>query len=239
MTAKNNSSKSPSRPKKGQQKPPAKRGARKSTRKPASDVLEENEFGLSHQEQLFAEHYLRTFNRTKAATAAGFSPNSAHVTGCRLLKRDNIQAYVRARMQEAAMTTNELLYHLANIARGDLDDLIDRYGALDIDKARELGVTNLIRRVRTKTTITTDADNRDVEVHETETEGYDRLRAIELLGKSLGMWKERVQVETWEDKAIEGIRSGTITYADLAEGFDEPTAQQLFLRAGKEYVTSS
>lgn len=42
--------------------------------------------GLNERQRLFCIYYVKSFNATQAAVKAGYSPASAHVTGCRLLK---------------------------------------------------------------------------------------------------------------------------------------------------------
>jgi phage terminase small subunit len=49
---------------------------------------------LSEKLARFIKHYRVDRNATKAATAAGYAPKSAHVTGSRLLKNPKIQAEI-------------------------------------------------------------------------------------------------------------------------------------------------
>lgn len=58
---------------------------------------------LTKRERLFCEHYLAEHNGTQAAQGAGYSPdnaNAAAVTASRLLRRAKIAAYLRARARE-------------------------------------------------------------------------------------------------------------------------------------------
>lgn len=185
---------------------------------------------IQHQE--FAEAYLRLFNEGKAAIAAGYAEKSARNQGYRLMKNDDIRAYIRARMEAAAMETNEVLYHLAQIARGDIDDMLDDDGNLDIKKARQSGKSNLIKRVKKKTIITADKDGEGSDIFETETEAYDRMKALELIGKHLAMFTDKVEQITWQTRAIADIQAGKVTYRELASMFDETLADVLFKQAG-------
>ena len=145
---------------------------------------------LSLKQEMFVEAYLQTFNATKAALAAGYSSNSARQQGSRLLSYAHITSRIRERMEQESMRSAEVLYHLTQIARGDMDDLLDSNGNLDLDKARELGKTNLIRRVKNRAISTEQSD-----ISETETEGYDRVRALELLGKAYRLFTDKTEVE--------------------------------------------
>ncbi|PVV87176.1 terminase small subunit, partial [Staphylococcus aureus] len=42
---------------------------------------------LTAKQARFVNEYIRTLNVTQSAIKAGYSANSAHVTGCRLLKK--------------------------------------------------------------------------------------------------------------------------------------------------------
>lgn len=145
---------------------------------------------LTNKQQAFVNEYLKCWNATKAAKAAGYAEGSAGVTGHRLLKDANVAEGIRARMEADAMAASEVLYHLAQIARGDMDDLLDANGNLDLEKARLLGKTNLIKRVKNRAVTTENSD-----ISETETEGYDRLKALELLGKHHKLFTDKLDID--------------------------------------------
>lgn len=188
--------------------------------------------GLSIKQQVFVNAYLRTFNATKAAKEAGYSEHTAYSQGARLLKNAEIAAYVHARLEADAMDSREVLYHLAQIARGDISDLVDDRGNLDLPKAVINGKSNLIKRVKNRTVTTADKDGEGTDIFETETEGYDRLRALELIGKYLKLWTDKVQVDDWRTQAINDIKAGRIDFKALVEAFDSDLATTLFTEAG-------
>ena len=53
------------------------------------------------RQELFIREYCRDLNATRAAIAAGYSKNSARVTGFRLLTKANISAEIAKLTQEA------------------------------------------------------------------------------------------------------------------------------------------
>jgi phage terminase small subunit len=181
---------------------------------------------LTDKQRAFCEAYLKTFNGTRAAKEAGYSEKSAHTLAYQLLALPHVKAYLRARYEEAVMDANEVLYHLAQIARGDVDDLVNEYGNLDIEKARENGKTNLIKKIRNRQVTTENSTT-----YETETEGYDRMRALELIGKYLALWTDKIKVDDWRSQAIADIRAGRIPYDELAQR-DKSLADELFALAG-------
>jgi len=181
---------------------------------------------LSAKQELFVYEYLKCFNATRAAIAAGYSERSAYNQGSRLMKNDDVTRAIEQFMQANAMSATEVIHHLTQIARGDMDELMDDKGNLDIYEARQHGATNLIKRVRQRSIVTEDSD-----IHEAEIEPYDRLKALELLAKYHHL-TTTTRVEIWREQAIADIRNGAIDYAILAEEFDSDLATELFAAAG-------
>ncbi|MCC8989784.1 MAG: terminase small subunit, partial [Staphylococcus sp.] len=50
---------------------------------------------LTAKQERFVNEYIRTLNVTQSAITAGYSPKTAHVTGCRLLKKKHINDYIQ------------------------------------------------------------------------------------------------------------------------------------------------
>lgn len=96
------------------------------------------------------------------------------------------------------MSSDELLHHLAQIARGDFSDLADDYGMLDMGKAKEAGVTNLLKRVRNKS-----FTSEEGATLESEVEAYDRMKALELIGRNLSIWNDKIKIEGMALKQLE------------------------------------
>lgn len=181
---------------------------------------------LTDKQIAFCEAYLQHFNATRAAKEAGYSERTAYSIGGENLKKPELALYIRERLNEAAMGADEVLFHLAQIARGDITEVMNEGGEVSITAARVAGKSNLIKRVRSRT-ITT--DNSDI--HETEAEGYDRLKALELLGRAHGLFIDRVQHD-WKPAAVELIRAGEINYDVMVRDFGMSLADELFRLAG-------
>ena len=143
----------------------------------------------ANKQESFINHYLQSFNATRAAIAAGYSEQSAYSQGSRLLKNAKVADAIRARINENAMQADEALYHLASIARTDMDDLVSNEGTLDMDKARKYGKTGLIKKMKFRR-IPTDSGT----ILETEIEGHDRLRALELIGKHHKLFTDKQEL---------------------------------------------
>lgn len=144
------------------------------------------------KQQAFIDEYMKCFNASGAARRVGYSPKSARQTGSDLLATPYISEQIRLRMEEIHMTTNEALKLQADIARGDIGDLLDNNGLLDLRVAREKGMTKLIKKIKQKTVTRigkTDTDD-DIEITEIEFEMYPADAAHERILRIHGKFKD-------------------------------------------------
>jgi len=137
---------------------------------------------LTNKQRVFVEEYLRCWNGAEAARRAGYKrPRlSAHEN----LTKPYIAETIQGRIQEKAMSADEVLVHLADIARFDAGLLMGRAGIINWDDAKEHGHTRFVKKLDW-------SPGGGLKV-----ECYDRLEALELLGKHQAMWVERHQVES-------------------------------------------
>lgn len=181
---------------------------------------------LTDKQALFIQEYLKCFNAAEAARLAGYKGRS-DVEGARLLVI--LSEYLEpARPSETIMTPEEVLTELSIIARGDMGNFIDDNSLsinLNTDKAKSK--MRLVKKIKYVTQVGDDSQTDTVEF-----ELYDKVKALELLGKYYALFKDRVQVDDWHTQAIEDIKRGIIDYHSLRDAFDEPTATSLFIAAG-------
>lgn len=177
---------------------------------------------LTNKQHAFVEAYLGCFNATKAAITAGYSEKTARSIGSENLTKPDIQSEINRRMSEAAMNATEVMYHLAQVARSDIDDVMKIDGNLpfiDMEKAKAAAKTGLIKKIKiTKTGI--------------EFELHDKMRALELIGRHHALFSDTIKIDDWRSKAIEAIQRKQIDYQTLAEELDHDLATQLFKEAG-------
>ncbi len=78
---------------------------------------------LTPKQEHFANEYLKALNDTQSAINAGYSSNSAHVTGSRLLRNEKVKEYLQSKKDEiiddTILTAKETLYLLTKSAVGD------------------------------------------------------------------------------------------------------------------------
>ncbi len=137
--------------------------------------------GLSAKRRAFVEEYLRGWNATAAAQAAGYvCPNQA---GPRLRHEPAVAACINERIAALAMSADEVLLRLGEQARGSMADFVTDDGAIDLARARAAGKLHLVRRY-----------SEAGEKAGASIELYDAQAALEKIGKALGLFRERVEM---------------------------------------------
>ena len=148
---------------------------------------------MTKKQKRFVEEYLIDLNATQAAIRAGYSPDSARDIGCENLTKPNIKAVIDRAMAERSRRTginqDRVIQEIAKLA------FLNPVDVIDMDEATVRGEahrddTACIASVKVKN-IPTD----DGAITEREVKTYDKLKALELLGKHLGMFTDRVKVD--------------------------------------------
>lgn len=139
---------------------------------------------LSPKQQLFIAHYCESWNATDAAIKAGYSEKSAYSIGSENLKKPEIAAAIKERM-DAIMPAGEVLTLLADHARGTMADFTDPdTETLDLQKAHRAKKLHLIKKfTRTDTEQST----------RVSVELYDAQAALTLIGKFHGLFRDKVE----------------------------------------------
>ena len=141
---------------------------------------------FTDKQRLFIEHYLQCWNGAEAARKAGYSENSIHSIASENLTKPKIQEEIQKRISDIAMTADEVLVALSEIARGNIEDFmnVDEDGKLKFDfaRAKEEGKLHLISKI-----IPT-REGLKVELH-------DRMQALQLIGRHFGMFKDVQEID--------------------------------------------
>lgn len=99
----------------------------------------------------FIQEYMKTNNITQSATKAGYSPKTAAVQGCNLLKNVKVRNYIDAineRLEsEKIADIQEVMEYLTSVMRGEAKDQFDMDVSIQ-DRTRAAG--ELARRLDVK-----------------------------------------------------------------------------------------
>ena len=147
---------------------------------------------MTRKQKLFCEEYQIDLNATQAAIRAGYSPESAGSIGSELLKKPEIRARIDKAMAERSKRTginaDRVLQELGKIAFVNAADVIDMNNATVKDGA-DHDDTAAIASVKVK--VISGANGEGVE---REIRLADKLKALELCGRHLGMFNDKLDV---------------------------------------------
>ena len=149
---------------------------------------------MTLQQQQFCDEYLIDFNATQAAIRAGYKENTAYSQGQRLLKNVEVREYMQKRMKKrekrTEITQDMVVNELAKIAFLDISKLYDENGMLkkiqDIDKDSVKAISSL----ETLEEYSGYGEDREKIGDTRKVRLLDKTKALELLGKHLGLFTD-------------------------------------------------
>ena len=151
---------------------------------------------LTAKQQRFCDEYLIDLNATQAAIRAGYKASKKstfEVLGYQLLQKPSVREEIERKMAERSKRTgisqDRVIQELARIAFLNPQKLIDPDDASVRPDATEDDLA-CIQSVKVKTM------NGDIGYsEEREIRLNDKMKALELLGKHLGMFKDKVEMD--------------------------------------------
>lgn len=149
---------------------------------------------LSNKQFRFVQEYIIDMNATQAAIRAGYSPKSARNQGSRLMTNDDILVAINQLISDFTMSAQEVLVRLTEIARGNIGEFLKINGfniEIDLEKIKDKDSCRVLKKVKQRRSSYIDKQGNKVESTVVEIELYDRLDAIEMLGKYHRMFVDR------------------------------------------------
>lgn len=146
---------------------------------------------LTDKQQRFVDEYLIDLNATQAAIRAGYSVKTANEQGSQNLTKLSIQQAIAERMAERSRRTgvnqDRVVLELAKIAFVKMTDIVDSEGNIKGDAAEDDLACIESVKYKHSNTDTGYSEEREVKI-------ASKLKALELLGKHLGMWNDKVDL---------------------------------------------
>lgn len=149
---------------------------------------------LSAKQARFVEEYLIDLNATQAAIRAGYSEKTANKQGSQLLGKTGISAAIAdgqsLRSNRTGITQDRVLAELAKIGFSDLRMALTSEGGIidtqdwDDDFAGAVASMEIVRRPSGEY----DDEGKPIMAHVAKIRTWDKLSALEKLGKHLGMF---------------------------------------------------
>lgn len=146
---------------------------------------------LTAKQEAFVQEYQVDLNQTQAAIRAGYKAKSAAQIACELMKKPAVKEAIDMAMAERAGRTgvnvDRVIRELARIAFVKPTDVINPDSATIKADAEDDDLA-AVASVKVKE-VTGDFDSIEREV-----KLYDKNKALELLGKHLGMFSDKLQI---------------------------------------------
>lgn len=178
---------------------------------------------LTAKQQRFCDEYLIDLNATQAAIRAGYSKKTANEQGARLLVNVSIQKKIselqKEREKRTEITQDSVLHELALIAFAKASDyakVVEKDAMVEVEgnMIPVLDEDGNPVKYRTVEPILTDElteeQKKAIAVIKKGRDGfeikpYSKIQALELLGRHLGMFTDKVEVKNTTPNAFEGL----------------------------------
>jgi phage terminase small subunit len=149
---------------------------------------------MTPKQRLFVLEYIKDFNATQAAIRAGYSPKYAGTNCDKLLKNTKISAAIDEEFQKRAMSANEVLSRMGDIARSSAEDYLDvdkgGYARINLGRMKEEGKLHLVKKYKV-----TKQGGIEVEL-------YDAQAALVQMGKQHGLFPNRQELTGKDGKDL-------------------------------------
>ena len=166
---------------------------------------------LTPKRMRFVDEWLIDFNGKQAAIRAGYSAKTAEATAARLLRNVKVQAEISRRQKDLQRRTEvsqeRVVKELARIAFADVTDyayvmqaIIERDGVkVPVESAVMKETCDLTDDQRAAiASIKQGANGVEIKLH-------DKIKALELLGRHIGMFNDKLEVKATVDNPFAGL----------------------------------
>lgn len=148
---------------------------------------------LTAKQRLFVDEYLIDLNATQAAIRAGYKRSEyTDTNAAKLLDNTRIAEEIEKAMAERSKRTginqDRVLQEIAKLAFVNAADVIDMDTATVLPGAKPEDLA-CVKAVKVKRT----AKGKSI-IEEREVQFYDKKASLELLGRHLGMFKDKVEL---------------------------------------------
>ena len=166
---------------------------------------------ITPKQMRFVDEYLVDLNATQAAIRAGYSTKTAAFIGAQNLKKLQIAEEISRRQKDlqrrTEVTQERVLRELARVAFADAAD----YVQVETRIINRGEVKVPIELVVHKETAELSADQRAAiasikqGAHGVEVKLHDKIKALELLGRHIGMFNDKLEVKAIVDNPFAGL----------------------------------
>ena len=147
---------------------------------------------LTDKQKKFVEEYLIDLNATQACIRAGYKTKTAMEQGYQLLQKTSVQEAIAESMAERSRRTginqDRIVQELARIAFVKITDVVDPDGEINTNASDDDLACIESYKVEDSDSVNGSSSKREVKL-------ASKIKALELLGKHVGMWNDKIQVD--------------------------------------------
>jgi hypothetical protein len=151
--------------------------------------------GLTLKQAAFVDKFIQTQNATESALYA-YNYESRDVAaskGSQLLRLGKIREEIQRRLGTHIASSEEVLQRLTIHARGDLTDILEPDGSINLKSAKKRGKSQLLKKLKVKKRTEFRDDGTTIEHVDHEYEIHDPQAALNTLAKVHGLLSEKPQ----------------------------------------------
>lgn len=178
---------------------------------------------LSDKQERFCQEYVKDFNASQAAIRAGYSEKGSTVQGTRLLANVSVRARVASLKalveREAIVSAVDVLKELKRLATVDLGGAFDQNGKLLPVHMMPEDVRRALAGIDVFDEFEGTGRDREKIGETTKIKIHDKTRALELLGKYLKMFTDKVELDVSDSLAsiLKAARERSKSQPELIE----------------------
>lgn len=159
---------------------------------------------LTPKQQAFVQEYLVDLNATQAAKRAGYKGKNLDKVGSELLGKTRVKAEIQAAMDKRSerteITQDKVLGEIAKLAFADIRKVFDQNGNLLPVHMLPDEIAGSVSSIEVVTSRIPGGEPADVE-HTAKIKFWDKRGSLELLGKHLKLFTDRVEVGVVDELA--------------------------------------
>jgi len=179
---------------------------------PKEEVIQND--SLTDKQKAFCEEYIIDLNATQAAIRAGYSQESAENIGFENLRKPKIEKEIRrlkkARSKRTEITADRVLEELASVGYSKITDYLEvvekdvvvgykKDASGQYDYEQPIVRTQKVVEIKETKEMDPDAIKAISEIkhgkHGISLKLYDKLKALDNIGRHLGMWNDKLEIE--------------------------------------------
>jgi phage terminase small subunit len=186
---------------------------------------------LRPKQERFCQEYVLDMNGTRAAIRAGYSESTANEQASRLLAKDNVSARVLELKEKQAkrleISADTILRELLALATADVTDALDDAGNVKPIKELPKELRRALSSIDVSEVYVGEGEEKHVAGLRSRYRFHDKNKALELLGKHLKLFADRIEHSGKDGGPIE-----TKNLSDVPDGELDAKIQALLSKRG-------